>query len=70
MIKGKSVLAIIPARGGSKGLPNKNILEMCGKPLIGWTIEKALLSKYLDLVMVTTDSKDIADISAYFESVK
>lgn len=36
---------------------------MCGKPLIGWTIEKALLSKYLDLVMVTTDSKDIADIS-------
>ena len=48
MIKGKSVLAVIPARGGSKGLPNKNILELAGKPLIAWSIEAASESKYID----------------------
>jgi N-acylneuraminate cytidylyltransferase/CMP-N,N'-diacetyllegionaminic acid synthase len=63
MYKGKTFLAIIPARGGSKGLPGKNIKELCGKPLIAWSIEAGLNSKYLDEVMVTTDSQDIADIS-------
>ncbi len=63
MIQGKSVIAIIPARGGSKGLPGKNIKELCGKPLIAWTIEKALKSRYLDVVMVSTDSQEIADIA-------
>ena len=63
MINEKSVLAIIPARGGSKGLPGKNIKELCGKPLIVWTIEQALNSKYIDNVVVSTDSEKIANIA-------
>jgi CMP-N-acetylneuraminic acid synthetase len=64
MYKGKSFIGIIPARGGSKGLPGKNIRNLCGKPLIVWSIESGLQSRYLDEVMVTTDSRDIADISS------
>lgn len=63
MYKNKRFLAIIPARGGSKRLPKKNILELAGKPLIAWTIEAALKSKYLDRIIVSTDNNDIADIS-------
>lgn len=63
MIKGKKILALIPARGGSKGLPGKNIRPLCGRPLIVWTIEKAKRSKYLDMVLVSTDSREIAEIS-------
>ncbi len=63
MIKDKKILAIIPARGGSKGLLGKNIRPLLGKPLIAWTIEQALASKYLDRVIVSTDDKEIADIS-------
>jgi CMP-N,N'-diacetyllegionaminic acid synthase len=55
--------AIIPARAGSKGLLNKNILNINGKPLIAWSIEQALDSKYIDNVIVSTDSKQISDIS-------
>jgi len=66
MIAGKKVIAIIPARGGSKGLPRKNIREMCGKPLIAWSIKKAKKSRYLDTILVTTDSQEIADISRRF----
>lgn len=61
--KNKKIIAIIPARGGSKGLPGKNIKILAGKPLIAWTIEAALGSKYLDKVIVSTDDKEIADIS-------
>lgn len=63
MISGKSVLAIIPARGGSKGLPGKNIRSMCGKPLICWSILQGLESQYIDEVLVTTDSQEILDIA-------
>lgn len=56
-------LALILARGGSKGLPGKNIKEFCGKPLIQWSIEHALGSKYVDHVAVSTDSENIASIS-------
>ncbi len=63
MYNDKSFLGIIPARGGSKGLRNKNILPIAGKPLIAWTIEQALSSKYLDKVIVNTDSIEITDIS-------
>jgi len=63
MIDGKTVLAIIPARGGSKGLPSKNIKELCGKPLIVWTIEAAKKSKFIDRILVSTDSDEIASIS-------
>lgn len=63
MFNNKTFLAIIPARGGSKGLSGKNIKELCGKPLIAWSIEAGLKSKYLDEVMVTTDYQDIANIA-------
>jgi CMP-N,N'-diacetyllegionaminic acid synthase len=63
MICNKKLLAIIPARGGSKRLPRKNILDLSGKPLIAWTIESALNSKYIDRVIVSTDNKEIATIS-------
>lgn len=63
MINGKTVLAIIPARGGSKGIPRKNIKPLAGKPLIAWTIEEAKKSKYIDIIIVSTDSKEIADVS-------
>ena len=63
MYKGKTFLAIIPARGGSKGLPMKNIKKLCGKPLIVWSIEAGLKSKYLDEVATSTDCQDIADVS-------
>lgn len=55
------MIALIPARGGSKGLPGKNILELQGKPLIAHTIEAALGASCVDRVLVTTDSKEIAD---------
>lgn len=63
MINNKTFIAIIPARGGSKGLPGKNIKMLCGKPLIAWSIEAGLKSKYLDEIIVTTDSQEIADVS-------
>lgn len=66
MYKDKKILAIIPARGGSKGLPGKNIKPLLGKPLIGWTIEQALTSKYIDEIFVSTDSREIADVAETF----
>ena len=63
MYENKTFIAIIPARGGSKGLPGKNIKELCGKPLIAWSIESALECKYIDEVMVSTDYEDIAKIA-------
>lgn len=58
-----SILAIIPARGGSKGIPRKNVLNLCGKPLIVWNIEAALGAQSVDRVVVSTDDLEIADIS-------
>lgn len=57
------ILGIIPARGGSKGIPNKNIVDLSGKPLIAWTINAALESKSLEKIIVSTDCQKIADIS-------
>jgi len=62
----KEVVAIIPARGGSKGVPKKNIKPLLGKPLIGYTIEQALSTKSVDRVVVTTDCDEIASISKQF----
>jgi CMP-N-acetylneuraminic acid synthetase len=67
MYKGKRILAIIPARGGSKGLPGKNIKPLCGKPLIGWTIEHAKKCEYIDEIFVSTDSEEIVDICHNFD---
>lgn len=63
MYKGKKILAIIPARGGSKGLPGKNIRPLCGKSLIGWSIEHAQRSKYIDDIFISTDSTEIASVA-------
>jgi N-acylneuraminate cytidylyltransferase/CMP-N,N'-diacetyllegionaminic acid synthase len=60
------VLAIIPARGGSKGLPGKNILPLGGKPLIAWTIEAARQSRFVDRVIVSTDSPNIAEVAELY----
>lgn len=61
MYKGKKILCLIPARGGSKGLPGKNIKELNGKPLISYSIEKALKLPEIDRVVVSTDDKAIAE---------
>src|SRR3990170_965342 len=55
-----TVLAVIPARGGSKSIPRKNIKPLGGKPLIGWTIDAALQSRMLSRVIVSTDDAEIA----------
>jgi N-acylneuraminate cytidylyltransferase len=56
-------LCIIPARGGSKRIPRKNIRDFCGKPMIAWSIEAAKQSNCFDRIVVSTDDKEIADIS-------
>lgn len=58
-----SFLALIPARGGSKGIPRKNIKLFCGKPLLQWSIEVALSAPYVDRVVVSTDDPEIADVA-------
>ncbi|CAM4089993.1 acylneuraminate cytidylyltransferase family protein [Vibrio neonatus] len=63
MIDGKKVIALIPARGGSKRLPRKNILSLAGKPLINWTIEAARKCSYIDEIIVSTDDQDIMDVA-------
>ncbi|MEZ4938049.1 MAG: pseudaminic acid cytidylyltransferase [Crocinitomicaceae bacterium] len=59
-------IAIIPARGGSKRIPKKNIKEFCGNPIIAYSIEAALKSKLFDVVMVSTESEEIAAIAKAF----
>lgn len=63
MINNKKVLAIIPARGGSKGVPKKNIFPLLGKPLITYSIKSALGSKFIDRIIVSTDNREIAKIA-------
>lgn len=59
----KKTIAIIPARGRSKGIKNKNLVNFCGKPLIYWTINQALNSKLIDNVYVSSDSREILNYS-------
>jgi CMP-N,N'-diacetyllegionaminic acid synthase len=66
MIAGRSVLAIIPARAGSKGLKDKNIRPLCGKPLLAWTIDAAKKSKYLDRIILSSDSDAIIKVAQEF----
>lgn len=61
MIYGKRILAIIPARGGSKGIPKKNIIKVLGKPLIQYTIDAAIGSQYIDEIHVSTDDLNIVN---------
>ena len=69
MYKNKTFLAIIPARGGSKRLPRKNILNLGGKPLIAYSIEAGLDSSYIDKVVVTSDDDEILTISKKYGAV-
>lgn len=66
MIGSKRVLAIVPARGGSKGLPGKNVRDLHGKPLIAWSIDAGRASRYVDELVVSTDSEEIAAVAAKF----
>ncbi len=68
MYKNKTFLAIIPARGGSKRLPRKNILDLAGKPLIAWSIESGLKSKYIDKVVVSSDDVEILTVSKRYNA--
>ena len=58
-----NIVAIILARGGSKGIPKKNIIDFCGKPLIAWTIEQCQNAKEIQSVWVSSDSDEILEIS-------
>jgi len=58
-----NILCIIPARSGSKGLPHKNVKDYHGKPLLAWSIEQAQLCQYEMKIIVSTDSKEYADIA-------
>lgn len=66
MYKGKKIISTILARGGSRGLPNKNIKPMLGKPLLGYTIEQAKASKFLDKIIISTDDRNIAKVANDF----
>ena len=59
-------IAIIPARGGSKRIPRKNIKEFCGKPMIAWSIEAARLSQCFDRIIVSTDDREIARVAKQY----
>src|SRR4030043_506973 len=63
MIDKYKVISVIPARGGSKGVPRKNIKPFAGKPLIAYTIEQSLQSEYIDRTIVSTEDREVADIS-------
>lgn len=59
-------VAVIPARGGSKRIPRKNIKNFCGKPMIAWSIEAALKSGCFDSVIVSTDDEEIASVAQHY----
>ncbi|MEI6725843.1 MAG: acylneuraminate cytidylyltransferase family protein [Actinomycetes bacterium] len=63
MLDGERVLAVIPARGGSKGVPRKNVLDLGGKPLVAWSIETALVVDEIDRTIVSTDDDEIAGVA-------
>ncbi len=61
MIDHKKILAIIPARGGSKGIPRKNLIEVGGKPLLAWTIEVGLQSRFIDRLILSSEAPEIRE---------
>lgn len=63
MVNDKKILAVIPARGGSKGVPRKNIRPLGGKPLLVWTIEAARKSRYIDRVILSSDDEEIIAVA-------
>ncbi len=67
MINGKKILAVIPARGGSKGVLRKNVRMIAGKPLIAWSIEAAKQATFVDKVILSTDDAEIAEVAQVFD---
>jgi CMP-N,N'-diacetyllegionaminic acid synthase len=63
MINGKTILGIIPARGGSKGIPRKNLIIFGGKPLMAWTIEAGLQSHYIDRLILSSEDEEIIAVA-------
>jgi CMP-N,N'-diacetyllegionaminic acid synthase len=63
MVNGKTILALITARGGSKGVPGKNIIDLGGKPLLAWTIQAAKQSKFIDRLIISSDDADIIQVA-------
>ena len=63
MYRDKNILGLIPARGGSKGVPGKNIRPLAGRPLIAWTIEAARRARYLDRIVLSSENEDICRIA-------
>ena len=63
MIDGLSVLAVIPARGGSKGVPRKNVRLLAGRPLLGWTVAAARASRYIDRVVLSSEDDEIMAVA-------
>jgi len=63
MINDHKILAVIPARGGSKGVPRKNIRNLAGNPLIAWTIEEAQKSKYIDRLILSSEDQEIIEVA-------
>ncbi len=62
-------LAIIPARGGSKRLPRKNIKKLCGKPLIGYTIEAVIESNIFDTIILSSDDDEILEVGTHYDEI-
>ena len=68
MYKDNEILCIIPARGGSRGLPGKNIKNLLGKPLIAYSIEQAKKSKYIDRIIVSTEDEQISETARAYDA--
>ena len=66
MFHNHKVVSLICCRGGSKGIPGKNIKEFCGKPLLGWILEAAKEAKVFDDIILSTDSEEIAEVGRFY----
>lgn len=64
VLEQNTIVGLIPARAGSKGIPNKNIVDVCGQPLIQWTIDTAQASDYVDRILVSTDDQVVKELAA------
>jgi len=69
MINNKKILAVITARKGSKRLVGKNMLDLGGKPLVTWTIEEAIKSRYIDNIIISTDAEEIIKLAEKFNRI-
>lgn len=68
MINNKKILGLVTARAGSRGLPGKNLRPLLGKPLVAWTIEQGLASRYIDKLVISTESPEIAEVARVYKA--